>query len=181
MLTVRRATLDDFDAMASIYTAAWREGFQHMFSAATFARGDFDAVRRAECQAAVLGDDTDTYVACQADHVVGWGVASRDGSRTTVIDDLWVHPPNWGCGAAAAIVSRMEDDARSAGVGRLAGWVPEDSPRARRFAEKIGWKPTGSVELLSVYDHEPNRVFEYGRELALFDMTRGLPRPVLTT
>ena len=178
MLSVRRATIEDFDAMVAIYTAAWRDGFRHMFSSATFARSDFDADRRAECGASVLAEDSDTYVAQHHGHVVAWGVATRVNPVTSVIEDLWVHPSNWGSGAAAAIVSKMEDDARSNGIGRLACWIPEDSPRARKFAEKIGWRPTGEVELLAVYDHEPNRVFEYERSMALFDMTRGLPRPV---
>lgn len=178
MLTVRRATLDDLDRMVAIYTAAWREGFQHMFSAATFARSDFDADRRAECTSAVLGEDSDTYAAEQGGHMVGWGVCSRANTITTMVDDLWVQPASWGSGAAAALVSRIEDDARSAGISRLCGWIPEDSPRARKFVEKVGWRPTGCVEMLAVYDHEPNRVFEYERSMALFDMTRGLPRPV---
>ncbi|MEL6892100.1 MAG: GNAT family N-acetyltransferase [Actinomycetota bacterium] len=178
MLTVRRATLDDQEAMVAVYTVAWREGFKHMFSAATFARDDFDADRRAECTDAVLCDDTDTYVAELSGHIVGWGVATRHDATSMAVNDLWINPTNWGCGAAAAIVSRMEDDARSTGTARMVGWVPEDSPRARCFVEKIGWKPTGSIELLAVYDHEANRVFEYQRDLGLFDMTRGMPRPV---
>ncbi|MEM1332323.1 MAG: GNAT family N-acetyltransferase [Actinomycetota bacterium] len=178
MLSVRRATLDDLEKMVAIYTAAWRDGFRHMFSAATFARDDFDAARRAECRDTVLGDDTDTYLAELSGHAIAWGVGARSNAVTVTVEDLWVHPSSWGSGAAAAIVSRIEDDARAAGIGRMAGWVPEDSPRARHFVEKIGWKPTGEIEMLAVYDHEPNRLFEYDRDLGLFDMTRGLPRPV---
>lgn len=178
MLTVRRATLDDLEKMAAIYIAAWRDGFRHLFSAATFARDDFDAARRAECSDTVLGDDSDTYIAEQDGHAIGWGVGSLSNAFTLTIDDLWVHPANQGSGAAAAIVSKLEDDARASGIGRMSAWVPEDSPRARHFAEKVGWKPTGAIEMLAVYDHKPNRLFEYERDLGLFDMTRGLPRPV---
>ncbi len=176
MLSVRRATLDDREAMVSVYVAAWREGFRHMFSDGTFARSDFDADRRAECIETTLTSDTDTFVAEHDGHVAGFSVSRRD-LESVILDDIWVHPTWWGFGGAAALVSRVEDDARAEGVARMAGWVPEDSPRARHFAEKIGWRATGRIEELALYQHEPNRMFEYERVLALFDMTRGLPRP----
>jgi GNAT superfamily N-acetyltransferase len=176
MISVRRATLDDLEAMQAVYVAAWRDGFRHMFSDVVFAREDFAAARRAECAEVLHDPDADTYVAEIDGHLVGWASAVR-GGRSVSIDDVWVHPGSWGSGAAAALVSRIEDEARSAGAEVLSGWVPEDSPRARGFAEKIGWRATGAIEMLAVYPEEPNRMFEYERVLDLFDMTRGLPRP----
>ncbi len=180
MLSVRRATLDDQETMVAVYTAAWRKGFRHMFTDAVFARDDFDAARRAECTESVLCDDCDTFIVEYEGRPVGFSVSHRDGD-TMVLDDVWMHPASWGCGGAAALVSRVEDEARSAGVGRMVGWVPEDSPTARHFMEKIGWRATGHIDELTVYAHEPNRLFEYERVLALFDMTRGLPRPATTS
>ena len=59
---VRRATLDDLEAMVSVYTAAWRHGFQHMFGAATFVRDDFAAARDEECRHVLMSEETDTFV-----------------------------------------------------------------------------------------------------------------------
>ena len=164
MISVRRATLDDLEPMESVYNAAWREGFRHMFSAAVFADEDFDAARRAECSAATLKDDADTYVAEDESRVVGFAVATR-GRNGVAVDDVWVQPRSWGCGAAPALVARIEDDLRAVGKRNLTAWVPEDSPTGRRFFDKIGWRPTGKIELLAVYPDEVNRIFEYSRTL----------------
>lgn len=164
MISVRRATLDDLEAMTGVYIAAWREGFRHMFSASVFADDRFDATRRAECAETTLNDGADTFVAEENGYVVGFTVA-RSGDRRVHVDDVWVQPRSWGCGAAAALVARVEDDLRAGGSKTLDAWVPEDSPTGRRFFEKIGWKPTGRIELLDVYPDDVNRMFEYQRTL----------------
>lgn len=176
MLLVRRATLDDFETMVAIYNAAWREGFKHMFSDAVFASESFDTERRAECRESIFCDGTDTFVAEYRDRVVGFTVARQHG-KEVVLDDIWVHPSTWGKGAAAALVARAEDDMRSRGGSLLSAWVPEDSPTGRRFFEKLGWSPSGEIDDLAVYSSEANRLFEYVRELASVDLTRGSPRP----
>ena len=178
MISVRRADLDDLEVMVAVYTAAWREGFKHMFSAAVFARDDFDAERRTECLDTVLRDDADTFVALHGERVVGLSV-SRRANRIVELDDIWVHPSSWGTGAAAALVARIEDDLRAQGGQQMVAWVPEDSPRGRRFFDKIGWKPTGDIDVLTVYPSDHNRMIEYSREPRTIDYTRGLPRPNL--
>ena len=165
MITVRRATIDDFDVMAAAYIAAWRKGFQHMFSAHVFADENFDEARREECRESTLQNHVDTYVAETECRVAGFITTTRTAGDATV-DDVYVHPASWGSGAAAALVARVEDDLRSIGGRRLSAWVPEDSPTARRFFDKIGWRPTGNIELLSVYPRDVNRVFEYERCIA---------------
>ena len=165
MISVRRATLDDFDVMAAAYTAAWRQGFQHMFAADVFADDRFDADRREECRVATLQDHVDTYVAETECRVTGFVTATNNG-RTVNVDDVWVHPHSWGCGAASALISRIEDDLRAVGGRKLTAWVPDDSPVGRGFFDKIGWRPSGNIELLAVYPHNVNRIFEYERTLA---------------
>ena len=59
----------------------------------------------------------------------------------------------------------------------MIAWVPEDSPRGRHFFDKIGWKPTGDIDVLTVYPQDRNRVIEYSRQPKTIDYTRGLPRP----
>lgn len=151
--------------MAAAYTAAWRKGFRHMFEADVFANDRFDADRRDECRAATLQDHVDTYVAENERRVAGFVTASQQG-RSVSIDDVWVHPHSWGCGAAPALISRVEDDLRAIGGHKLTSWVPEDSPVGRGFFDKIGWRPTGNIELLAVYPQNVNRIFEYERTLA---------------
>ena len=72
MIFVRRATLDDIEAIVAAYTAAWRAGFQYMFSAAVFEVDGFDAARRTECTDGVFRDGTDTFVGELDGRVVGY-------------------------------------------------------------------------------------------------------------
>ncbi len=151
--------------MAAAYTAAWRAGFRHMFDDEVFADQNFEALRREECRASTLQDHIDTYVAENESRVAGFVAASKKG-RIVNIDDVWVHPHSWGGGAAAALISKIEDDIRAVGGRQLTSWVPEDSPVGRGFFDKIGWRPTGKIELLAVYPQHVNRIFEYERTLA---------------
>ena len=176
MIFVRRATLDDIEAVVATYTAAWRAGFQYMFSAVVFEVDGFDAARRTECTDGVFLDGTDTFVGELDGRVVGYVVARADG-YDSVIDDIWVHPSSWGRGVAAALVARAEDDMRNRGGRLLSAWVPEDSPTGRRFFDKLGWRPSGELDQLDLYGASDNRLVEYLRELESVDLTRGIPRP----
>lgn len=179
MLAIRRATLDDLEPMTSVYTAAWRRGFQDMFTDEVFARNDFASDRAAECREALTDNLTDTFVADGHQSLIGFASAHIQRSGAD-LEDIWLHPSSWGTGAAAALVSTIEETLRSIGGNRLTTWVPEDSPSGRRFFDKLGWRATGSTEPLSLYADQPNRLFEYERVLAAVDMTRGRPRPVVT-
>lgn len=176
MLSVRRASLDDIESITAIYTAAWRSGFQYMFSATVFAAEEFNGARVAECRDSIFVDDTDTFVAEFDNRVVGFAVSRIEG-RQTVLDDIWVHPTSWGRGVAGVMVARVEDEMRSRGRNVITSWVPEDSPSGRRFFDKLGWRPTGAFDDLDLYPTEPNRLVEYVRQLESADLTRGMPRP----
>ena len=176
MIQTRRATLDDLESMVSVYTAAWREGFKHMFSADIFVAEDFAAQRAAECHQELVNDTTDTFVVENGSMVIGFAAVEVEQAGAE-LHDIWLHPHAWGTSGASALVATVEEEVRSIGAARVTAWVPEDSPRGRRFFDKLGWRPTGAFEPLNLYPHQPNRLFEYERVLAEIDMTRGMPRP----
>lgn len=164
MISVRRASIDDLEPLTAAYTAAWRKGFQQMFSAAVFMQDGFDEARGDECRAMLLDDTIDVHVAELDGHVVGFlGVEERAGVSEIV--EMWVHPHAWGSGAAQALLASIEDQHRNVGRMNLAAWLPEDSPRARRLFEKASWRPTGEIGSLDVYPSDPNRTFHYTRTL----------------
>ncbi len=164
MISVRRASIDDLEALTAAYIAAWRSGFGQMFPAAVFMQDDFDRQRQAECRATLLDDKVDVHVADRDGHVVGFlGVVESHGVSEIV--ELWVHPHSWGSGAAQAMLAAIEDQHRNVGRTYLTAWLPEDSPRARRFFEKASWRPSGEIGKLEIYPNEPNRTFEYTRTL----------------
>ncbi len=164
--------------MVSIYTAAWRKGFEHMFGAATFVRDDFASDRAAECRSVLTNEETDTFVVETDCSLVGFA-AAHITLEAADLEDIWLHPNAWGTGAAARLMSTVEDEARSVGASHLTAWIPEDSPSGRRFFEKRGWRPSGNTEMLGLYAEQPNRLFEYGHEVDAMDMTRGAPRPAV--
>jgi GNAT superfamily N-acetyltransferase len=164
MISVRRASIDDLEPLTAAYTAAWRKGFQEMFSAAVFMQDRFDEQRAAECRSALLDDTIDVQVAELDGHVVGF-LGVRELGGVSDIVELWVHPHAWGSGAAQALLATIEDQHRNVGRTNLATWLPEDSPRARRLFEKASWRPTGEVGQLDAYPGEANRTFHYTRTL----------------
>ena len=164
--------------MTGLYIAAWRQGFHHMFDAATFAKDDFASERAEECRLVLTNEATDTFVIETDCSLVGFAAASITLSGAD-LEDIWLHPNVWGTGAAARLVTAVEDEVRAVGASRITTWVPEDSPSGRRFFDKLGWRPTGSIELLGLYTEQPNRLFEYEREVDDMDMTRGMPRPAI--
>ncbi len=176
MINVRRASLDDIEAIVAAYTAAWRAGFHYMFPPAVFEVDGFDAARRAECVDSVFNDGTDTFV-CEIGGRVGGYLVAREDGPDSVIDDIWVHPTSWGRGVGTALIARAEDDMRSRGGRLLSAWVPEDSPTGQRFFAKLGWRPSGEIDHLDLYGASDNRLIEYLRELESVDLTRGIPRP----
>ncbi len=176
MITVRAADIDDVQAIVGVYLAAWREGFRYMFPASVFAADDFEEERRIECTESILHEGADTYVAEHSDRVVGYLVARSIGADS-IIDDVWVNPASGCRGVATALVARAEDDMRSRGGRALTAWVPEDSPSGRRFFDKLGWRPSGRIDVLHLCGTDHNQMIEYQRQLQSVDLTRGIVRP----
>jgi GNAT superfamily N-acetyltransferase len=56
---------------------------------------------------------------------------------------MWVHPANRGSGAADDLVAAVLAWARSEGAGLVRLKVIQANGRARRFYERIGFRPTG--------------------------------------
>jgi len=56
---------------------------------------------------------------------------------------MWVHPANRGSGAADDLVAAVLAWARSEGAGLVRLKVIQANRRARRFYERIGFRPTG--------------------------------------
>jgi GNAT superfamily N-acetyltransferase len=85
-------------------------------------------------------------------------VATADGTSVGVVAGLprespgerglgamWVAPLWRGRGVAAALAGAVITWARSEGCARIGLWVPADSPRARRFYQRQGFRATGQA------------------------------------
>jgi GNAT superfamily N-acetyltransferase len=76
------------------------------------------------------------------------GVAAgirRDDPAERGLGAMWVAPPWRGREVAARLADAVIDWARRDGAARVGLWAPADNPRARRFYERQGFRPTGSA------------------------------------
>jgi GNAT superfamily N-acetyltransferase len=58
---------------------------------------------------------------------------------------MWVAPPWRGRGAAVRLADAVIGWARQEGSARIGLWAPADNPRACRFYERLGFRPTGKT------------------------------------
>ncbi len=58
---------------------------------------------------------------------------------------MWVAPPWRGRGVAVRLADAVIDWARQEGAARIGLWAPADDPRACRFYERQGFRPTGQT------------------------------------
>jgi len=67
----------------------------------------------------------------------------RESAGERGLGAMWVAPLWRGRGVAAALTGAVIAWARSEGCARIGLWVPADSPRARRFYQRQGFRSTG--------------------------------------
>jgi GNAT superfamily N-acetyltransferase len=79
-------------------------------------------------------------------HGTGVGVVAglpRESAGERGLGAMWVTPSWRGRGVAPALAGAVIAWARSEGCARIGLWVPADSPRARRFYQRQGFRATG--------------------------------------
>jgi GNAT superfamily N-acetyltransferase len=69
----------------------------------------------------------------------------RESAGERGLGAMWVAPSWRGRGVAAALADAVIAWARSEGCARIGLWVSADSPRARRFYQRQGFRPTGQT------------------------------------
>jgi GNAT superfamily N-acetyltransferase len=139
MIEVRRAGLDDWAAVRDSRLTALADA-PYAF-ASTFAR---EAALDSSDWRRRVGEGA-WFLAWLGDQPVGVaaGVAEDDlpGERHLVA--MWVAAAHRGSSAAAQLVEAVCDWARGQGAGAVTLWVADGNPRARRFYERLGFRPTG--------------------------------------
>jgi GNAT superfamily N-acetyltransferase len=69
----------------------------------------------------------------------------RESAGERGLGAMWVTPSWRGRGVAAALAGAVIAWARSEGCARIGLWVSADSPRARRFYQRQGFRATGQA------------------------------------
>ena len=145
-MPVRRARLDDVDAIADVHVSSWQAAYEHVFGAEKLAA--IDTQRRRGIAERMVADPSCAVFVAEDEHgrVVGFasGGPSRDPDAGAEIYAIYLRSGAWGSGAGAELLRAAVDALRTAGHRDAILWVLEDNPRARRFYEREGWRPDGA-------------------------------------
>lgn len=147
-MLVRRATVDDAEAIHATVTAAF-EGYRS-FAPASWnppqgtVEHERELLDRADYHA-WIAQDAGGY----AGHA-GWWPASETfrptgDPRLAHLRHLFLAPAHWGSGLAAELLALVVADARAMGFTRIRLGTPQAQTRARRFYEREGWGWDGTV------------------------------------
>jgi GNAT superfamily N-acetyltransferase len=162
-IEVRVAHCDDADAISAAHIDGWRVGYRHLLPDEFLDAPEFAQVRIDGWRAwtwAAWAPNGELFAAVLDGDVIGFGHAGpqRDDRSVGEVFGFYLHSNAWGSGVADALMTRCLDHLRSDGFDRAVLWVLRDNPRARRFYERLGWRPTGGVDAIAEV---------YGRPLPL--------------
>jgi len=140
---VRRATVDDAEAIERIRVRGWKTAYRHVFPRAELDAMQVDAARiTSELERPRQGYAC--FVAEDEGRVLGWAVVGPDGSgRRGELHGLYVDPDSWSRGAGRALIRRAEEELAVTWAEAVL-WTLEDNPRTRRFYELAGWTVDGT-------------------------------------
>ena len=148
-MQVRRANLEDADAIAAVHVRSWEAAYRGLVPQAWFAERTLQ--RRTAMWRELLrrGENTRVFVACLNGTLVGFcGAAtpSRDedaGEGTSEIAALYVDPGHWRAGAGRALITATLRDLAACLWRDVTLWVLEANDRARSFYAGVGFEPDG--------------------------------------
>ena len=141
-MTLRRATADDVDTLAAIQEEASRAGVAHVYPPELYPFPT-EAVRERWRRFTEEG---------------GFAVLTDEGFAAVAepfLEAIYVRPSSWGGGLAARLHDAAVAELRARGVSRARLWVLEENARARRFYERLGWRPDGTSR---VVEFPPNPI-----------------------
>jgi GNAT superfamily N-acetyltransferase len=166
-MRIRRATVDDAPAIATVHVRSWQVAYpglipQDYLDALDPGQG---RVRWESILGATAWPATGTFVLIDSDPAgeahdgagVGAVVGFAGMSPTRDADDdpgvvgelqtLYLDPRAWGRGGGEALLGAVRDELARAGFRSASAWVLETNARARRFYERHGWRPDGTTKL----------------------------------
>ncbi|QIG39862.1 GNAT family N-acetyltransferase [Microbacterium sp. 4R-513] len=149
---VRRATVDDARAIATIRIRTWREAYRGLIPEEVMDRFDIDREterrtvhwddRHADPQSVELIAEVDA-------EPVGWATAgpSRDDDGSGEVYAIYALPEHWSTGVGHALLVEAERALRAAGFRRAHLWYLDGNERAASFYERHGWIEDGRTKL----------------------------------
>ena len=142
--TLRRATVADADAMTETLAIGF-DGYREFAAYGwqpPLVQGPPELARM---RARLEASSTWAMIAEEGGLVAGHvGFFPQPGVQGSAhLWALFVRPPWWGTGLAAALLDEAVGGAIAQGYGRMRLYTPRDQARARRFYEREGFSATG--------------------------------------
>jgi ribosomal protein S18 acetylase RimI-like enzyme len=142
-MTVRRAELDDADAIAAIHVHAWQEAYRGIVPHSYLDSLSIEA-RKKVWQENLEQRTSDTWVAEEGGQVLGWisAARSRDSDAQPSTGELWamyVHPQHWRRGIGRLLWHEAEEHLRTLGFSEATLWVLKGNAQAIAFYESNGF------------------------------------------
>lgn len=147
MVTVRRAVLEDAEAIARVHVDTWRTAYAGLLPAAVLA--GLDVRERAETWRGLLTRWPEaTHVADSGGEVVGFASAgpARGEDGAGELYAIYVLPGHWGTGAGRSLLEAAESALRMAGFPEAILWALAGNERAERFYRAAGWTQDGEKD-----------------------------------
>jgi GNAT superfamily N-acetyltransferase len=160
----------DCDRVAEIRVGGWRSAYRGLVPQSCL--DSLDVAQDAErCRTRFRqpGPGVLNLVAEEDGHVVGWachGPLRKAEVRTgdAELYAIYVDPGRYGAGVGQALLQESVRLCTAAGHPRMHLWVLKGNARARRFYERLGFRPDGTEQSFEV-DGVPVPEVRYGREL----------------
>ncbi len=172
-MTIRRATVEDAEALARLHVDAWRVAYRGLVPDSRLDSLDYErrATRFRE-QLAGHGLETapskeETYVAERGGEILGFVTlgacrdADVDPQRVGEIWGIYLAPQHWRQGAGRRLCRFAEGLLASRGCVEIKLWVLAGNVRARRFYEAMGFAADGAVKVLDL--DAPLEAVRYGK------------------
>jgi GNAT superfamily N-acetyltransferase len=160
LASVRPAVPDDAAAIARVQRTVWTSAYADLLPPGVVEGFDEDAVAHGWATPIAAGA---VWVATEGEALVGFcaagaaspedladagGAVPADAAAVAAVAALLVEP-RWGRrGHAGRLVVETAAALRAAGAVRGVAWVPERDTASRRFWERAGWEPDGTVRTL---------------------------------
>lgn len=167
-MNIRAAAARDAGPIARVHVRAWQLAYRdilpaHVLDALSVERRELAWSERIAASAAIL-------VADRTGAVVGWISfgPSRDSDATPSdgeVYGLYVDPDSWSEGVGTALWKGAGRDLFSSGYCVVKLWVLEANDRARRFYERLGFKPEYGMRKLYERDGATAPEIRYCRTL----------------
>jgi ribosomal protein S18 acetylase RimI-like enzyme len=144
-VTIRRASVDDADAVTAVHVASWRGAYAGIVPDAYLA--SLDDADRADAWRRNLGDGPAvTWVAVSGGRTLGFATLGPARDEDAEPGDLelyaiYLDPEAWGLGVARDLMRTVLDTAGAQVPVSL--WVIADNERAQHFYRRHGFQPDG--------------------------------------